>query len=301
MQINECIELLEIKVPYNENELKKAYYKKCLIYHPDKNKNGLEMFKKVQEAYEKLKKYDIKEYKKGTFNKFCEEENINELSYVELLNKYINSFSNKYGWSNDFIKNSIEKLLINAQDVSLKFYEHLELEKSLEIYEYISKYSELFNIGGGLLEKMNKVLKDKIKDEKIVILNPCMRDIINDNIYVLELGEDKFYVPLWHNELYYKNDYIVRIIPDLEKNIYIDDENNIHISIYKEIKELIELENIELDIGGKEIKIKVNELLIKKYQVKVLKNEGISKINEKDIFKNKERGNILVHIHISNK
>ena len=135
MQINECIELLEIKVPYNENELKKAYYKKCLVYHPDKNKEGLEMFKKVQEAYEKLKKYDIKDYKKGTFNKFCEEENINELSYVELLNKYINSFSNKYGWSNDFIKNSIEKLLINAQDVSLKFYEHLELEKSLEIYE----------------------------------------------------------------------------------------------------------------------------------------------------------------------
>jgi hypothetical protein len=293
MNIDECIELLELKKPYTNKELKKNYLKKCLEYHPDKNKNGIDMFKKIQEAYNILKKINIE-----NCNIDIEEE-FTDLSYTEILNNYINKFSNKYGWSNEFIKKTIEKIFINAEEISIKYLENIETDKLLEIYDYLMKYNQLFNIGSNLLEECNKIINKKIKDEKIIILNPSIEDLINDNIYVLDIEEERFYVPLWHNELYYKNNYIIRIIPELNEKIYIDDENNIHIKESYKIDELIKKEKEEINVGGKILIININELLIKRYQQKVFKDEGISKINEKELFKNNKRSDIIIHINIT--
>ena len=58
MDFDEAIELLELPTEFDERTLKKAYYKKALLYHPDKNKKeGAEdIFKKVNTAYEFFKR-----------------------------------------------------------------------------------------------------------------------------------------------------------------------------------------------------------------------------------------------------
>ncbi|CAF4040863.1 unnamed protein product [Rotaria sp. Silwood2] len=60
MVANDCYAILDIKSTATEDEIKKAYRKKALQYHPDKNssKTAEEIFKQINKAYETLSDAD---------------------------------------------------------------------------------------------------------------------------------------------------------------------------------------------------------------------------------------------------
>jgi hypothetical protein len=53
LRIDEALNILRPEPP-NLDGLKKAYYKKAIEFHPDKNPHGLEMMKLINNAYELL-------------------------------------------------------------------------------------------------------------------------------------------------------------------------------------------------------------------------------------------------------
>ena len=93
-------------------------------------------------------------------------------------------------------------------------------------------------------------------------------------------------IPLWHHEIYYELDnsktLLVRCIPELSDNIFIDISNNLHVLISK--KELGEIQ-----IGSKKIRLNLeknkNEL--------TLVGEGINSINV-DVY-NSIKQDIIIH------
>ena len=58
-----------------------------------------------------------------------------------------------------------------------------------------------------------------MREDNVIILNPTLEDLLKGNIYKLDIFEKEFYIPLWHQELYYDikgRDLIVKIIPELD-------------------------------------------------------------------------------------
>ncbi len=278
---------------HTEHMLKAAYYKQALKYHPDKNKDDPtagEKFKKINAAYSFLQEH---QQSKEPFNL--------ETNYTNIMKQCIKYFTPDIIWDDVFLDTTLDNIINNCGKLSIRLFKDLKKEKSIELFEFLSNYREIFGISDETIDKMKDILKEKMRDDNIVILNPSLADILNDNVYKLDLLGKTFYVPLWHHEVIFDhsgNDVIVKCVPELEDHITIDNNNNIHCYFKGPINEVLQKEKIELMLGNKIVEIDSKTLFIKKHQTYAFRNNGILKINPEHIFSTEERANIYVDIKL---
>ena len=299
MDFNTATGLLELKGSFTKKDLYKSYRKKCLQYHPDKNKHGEEVFKLVNEAKDYLERYLNKK------SSSTDDENTHddgEKTYESYLFEYLNTLTTKYGIKNESLMDSLYKIVKECQTMSLRVFSELDYDKMVDIYEYVMKYNVLFHLDDSILQDMKKLIEKKTNETNIVVLHPTIDDLIQDNIFCLEHNDDTFYIPLWHHELYFKDNTVVRIVPELDKNTTIDTNNNVHVNKYYDLCELFDMSSIEFKLGTQSFNIPVSDLSIKHNQTVCIRGKGISRINtdEDDIFDNSKRGDVFVHITIYN-
>jgi hypothetical protein len=144
----------------------------------------------------------------------------------------------------------------------------LNIEVLEEIYQIINKLHKNNNISHETYKIIFNILKKKFEYVNIYILNPSLENLFKNEIFKLDISGEVVYIPLWHHEVNYNNN-IIKIVPLLENNIFIDRDNNIHIKLY-----------------------------INKYQTYVFKNSGISQINLNNMFDVSNLSNIIVHIYL---
>lgn len=289
MDITNACGILEIEdiKSITLEQLKKRYHKLALQNHPDKNGNTTESTKKfqlIQEAYEVLKHEMF----------LVDSENVEENSgYSFLLQMFMNGLvQGKY---NEIITSIIKSVISGCKDLSLKALDDLDSDACLFIYDFLTKHKTILNLDDDLMERIKDIIK--CKGMRLFILNPSLKDLQNNNIYKLSIDEKTYFVPLWHDELYYNEGIIVKCIPDLPKNIEIDENNNIHFTERVPFTfSLLEEEFIYITLESERFAVPINELKMTKVQRHTFRKRGISIINEKNIYDIEKKSDTIIKI-----
>jgi hypothetical protein len=274
--------------------LKKKYHKMALQSHPDKNGNSLEAkekFQKINDAYEYLKR-------EISISEPEPESETEESSYEGILKTFI--FGIMKGEYNDIISTIIKDVVTGCKKISLKLFEDLSKERAMEVYSFLSKYKNILHISQDTIQSVREIVLEKCKEDCVYILNPSIDDLLENNIYKLELNKNLYFVPLWHDELYFDGsgcDIIVKCIPDLPNNIYIDENNNLFVDIeIPLLSSLFDTGSYIFQIGKKSCVIQISDLKLQRVQYVCMKNEGVSEIDEKDMYNIKKKSDINLKI-----
>ena len=205
MNFRTARELLELQNNFSLQELKKNYHMKALKTHPDKCTNdplATEKFKEVNDAYEYLLTYlSINNETDRDFNERDNDSNLetNEnCSYNELLFKFLKIDHNT-------IHSLITKITEGYHNITVAMFQNMEKDSSIELYNFVVKYKDILHINDEDLEKIKNIIREKVKNDNVYILNPSIEDLFNHRIFKLKYQEDTFYVPLWHSELQFSS------------------------------------------------------------------------------------------------
>lgn len=304
-----AFEILEIdlnKTNYKDitiEFLKKKYHKLALQNHPDKNGNtpeSNEKFKQINEAYDYLKR-EIQNIN-PELNEIPEENNDSSQSvYYDILKLFMKGILDcEY---NELFLSIVQDIVIGCKKISLKLFDDLDKEISINIYVFLSKYKNILHLSQDILDEIREIVIQKYDNVEIYKLNPTINDLLNNNLYKLYVNNELYLVPLWYNEVYFDNsgnEIIVLCEPDLPEGIKIDDDNNIYvekiINLQTELQDLILNDlSISVMVGDKTFDILVSELLMKREQYYIIKNQGLIKPDD-DIYDDSEQADIIVKI-----
>ncbi len=281
MNTHDAYKILELEFcqkPVSGDTLKRQYRLLALRYHPDKNPAGEQKFKEINEAYQ---------YLSDTAAPVGQD-------YDDILRTFVNTM---YG--NAAISNIILAITKHCIDLSVKILEEMNKQTCIYVYGILCRYKLQLHIDDGFLEKIKEIIRDKMKNDNIIILNPSIDDLLEHHIYKLEHCGQIYYVPLWYDcneyELADNSTLIVKCLPELDDSISIDDLNNIHVEIQVPVADFAE-PVVEFYVGKKRFSFQRELLRVTGRSQRVcIPGEGIY-TSEKDIFGDGPRSSIYCHV-----
>jgi len=293
-------DILQLPDNFNEKTLRKHYYIQALKYHPDRNIAGdesKESFQKILEAYNYLLEDHFNLHMGNSENK--ENRGENEMTYFKILESFFNCIINKNSISPSEVNKFTQILNLKLNDLSDEILNCFSKSLLIKLDSFMGNYSHVLKMNGPVLNRIKEIIKNHLKNDKIIVVNPNLDNLFDDDLYRLEFEGEEYFIPFWHHELIYElsdNMLMVQCEPSLPDYMEIDENNNLHFSISLKIGEIMQLDSIDINLGKRNFIIPVNKLLVRKRQTYTIRNMGISKINTKSIYDISQKSDILINI-----
>lgn len=299
---------------YTEKELKKQYIKMALKYHPDKNKHGKDRFIQIQEAYQFLNK--LKGWKSSSSNtnisSSTEIPSFESIFDKDTISEYMHTLfdTDKDTYS------LVESFFINTYQKTNHLFDKMDKEMMNKMKRFVSRYATHLcndktstnircdNDGNGDCES-DRENKGETTDsilKHIITIHPSLTDLLQGNIRVIEYEGESYYIPVWYPALEYDK-LIIEIIPRIDDNISIDDDNNVFVFVHLDASSIFEQKVFDIVIGDREYNIPIEMLYIKRNQILDITNVneewngGIPYVSD-SMFSISEYGNIYVNVTI---
>lgn len=279
--------------PITADELKRKYRRLALQFHPDKNGNSAESaenFKLIHDAYEYLQMH-ISSQTQDDISASARSEASDD--YMTMLQRFIESIIQSPNMS-EIIK---EIVMNGCKKLSTRLFENMSKDTSIEVLSFISKHRNILHIDQDTIQSVREIILEKYKNDQIYILNPSLEDLLENNVYKLDIDGKIYLVPLWHSEVYFDGsgcDIIVQCIPDLPENMYIDENNALHVNINAPFTiSLLDSPSVLFKLGKQSFPLQVQ---FKRTQTCYLHNQGISVIDERNMYNIFPKGGVYVKI-----
>jgi len=297
---------LDINADYTKDEIKRQYKRMALLYHPDKNRlpNASTKFQEIHESYEYIDSYCCHDYSHDDIpdDDFIDEnENIDKSTYTYTLLSFLRNILNPASQKNSAIYIIIEQITSKCERKVLDLLSKLDKNILVKVNEVLKMNLDVFHVSVEIINKIDELIAEKQRNDEIIILNPTIDDLFEDNLYKLTVNGFTYVVPLWHHELVYDNsgnDIYVNCNPILAENQRIDNNNNVHIDIEYNMCDLWGKTTVVVQLGSRQFQINPQLLKLTRTQTVILANQGISKINTKDIYNVSKRGDVYLNITI---
>ena len=226
--------------------------------------------------------------------------NTSNTDYTYILGLFINSAMT--GLYNEIFTSIIKEIVNGCTKITMKLFEQLDKEHTIELYSFLSKYKNILHISQETINSVRDIININT-DGQIYVLNPSIDDLFENNVYKLEIDSKLYLVPLWHGEHYFDDNIIVKCVPELPDNISIDENNILYVDMaipsHTLVMTLINQQTIPLKLGKKQFDICTNKLLIKEQQLCILQKQGISQVVETDIYNIGQKADIVVRIRFT--
>lgn len=259
-------------------EVKKAYHRLALKYHPDKNpgEEATHRFQEICEAYEVLRD---------------ETGSVGIPNYLELLRTFLQGFADE-----SIVVLVMDKLMRLCEEGRLDLLKKMNQNIIQKLLALVLHYSDMLPFSEEFIEKMKGV-----DNNKRFILNPTLEDLFSDMVFKLVVDSETYLVPLWHHHLIFdgkEGELHVECFPVLGEGIRIDEYNHIHVQISRTWDEIWSSEVVEFTIGGRAFSIPREQLVIKDYQMYILRERGLPLIQMNRMYDVGRRGDIQVYLTI---